>query len=84
MKVQVIKGVMIQGVAVFPEMKVDGKPVKQVIVDVPKSEALEMHRAGQVKPAPKGAKVTFEVKRVDPEGDELDAFFGEEAEEEEG
>lgn len=83
MKVQIVKGVMIQGVAVFPEMEIDGKKVKQVIVDVPKSEAREMHRAGQVKPAPKGAKVNFEVKPVDPESDELDEFFADEDEAEE-
>lgn len=80
MKITILSGVMIAGTPVFPTVNVSGKDV-QTIVDVTKKDAKHLILTGFAKLADQSATVNFELKDPVSSAEEaaLDAFFGEEA-----
>ncbi|MCL1124233.1 hypothetical protein [Shewanella surugensis] len=83
MKVQILSGVMIKGTAVFPMTGTD-KNAKPSIVEVDKAEARDLIANKQAKRADDKAKISVEIKDPTEAKDELDAYFDEEDEEDEG
>lgn len=80
MKIQIIKGVVIDGHHVFPKVKpASGKGADvDTIVDVDKATAKMLVTGHQAKLAKPEDKITLELKKIEPEqGDDLDAIFGE-------
>lgn len=80
MKLKIISGVMIKGVAVFPQTG-EGKNKVDSVVEVSKALAHDLIHAKQAEVADKKAKVTVKIKDPEPETDDLDKFFGDEGEE---
>lgn len=80
MKIAILSGVMIAGTPVFPTIKVSGKETATV-VDVSKKDARHLILAGFAKRVDQATPVTFELKAPVSSAEEaaLDAFFGEEA-----
>ncbi len=84
MKIQIIKGVIIEGHHVFPKVKpVSGKGADvDTIVDVDVATAKMLVTGKQAKLAKQEDKITLELKKIEPEqGDDLDAIFGDDGDE---
>lgn len=84
MKIQILKGVIIDGHHVFPTVKpASGKGADvDTIVDVDNATAKTLFAGKQAKPAKPEDKITLELKKIEPEqGDDLDAIFGEDEDE---
>lgn len=84
MKIQILKGVIIDGHHVFPTVKpASGKGADvDTIVDVDTATAKILVTGHQAKLAKPEDKITLELKKIEPEqGDDLDAIFGEDGDE---